>query len=347
MRSSLARIALALPLLALAPVCAAKSYVVLLKNPVDIENHVHIVNSKGTFGITNPGYGTEIDKLVQTVRRYKPEQLEAEFSSALESMSAILAAGLPPLPHSYAVLLEVPQGPLGKIAIQSERGFVLLDKNGQAVMIDGYSDIPYQVSTQTVRQDFGPALVSLEEVVANLRPQTYIVLLEDPDGNVGKVIVDDNRGETVIAEAGKAVDMGYFLTDGREFKVKEEAVKEDFGNAIESRPPLPVKYILLFKSGSAKIAEESQEEADRMMADIGSRPAPDITISGHTDTVGRDKFNEKLSRERAEFIAEMIRSQGTEVRAVDVDYYGEKKLYIVTQDNKPEIRNRRVEVTVR
>lgn len=347
MRSSFARFALALSLFVLAPVSAAKTYAVLLKNPVGVDNHIHIVNSKGTFGSVNPGFGTEVDKYIVTVKRYETEQIKAEFSDALDSMSAILAAGLPPLQHSYAALLEAPQGPLGKIAIHTDRGYVQLDKKDQAVLIDGYSDIPYLIDMQAVRKDFGPALYTLEEVVANMRPLTYIVLLEDPDGNVGKVIVDDRRGETVIGEAGKAVDMGYFLTADRQFEVKEEAVKEDFGNAIEYRPPLPVKYVLLFRSGSTKIAEESQEEADKMMADIASRPAPDITISGHTDTVGKDKFNEKLSKERAEFIAGLIRNQGSEVRAVDIDYYGEKRLFVLTKDNQAELRNRRVEIIVR
>jgi outer membrane protein OmpA-like peptidoglycan-associated protein len=347
MRSGLSRIALALSLFALAPFCAAKSYVVLLKNPLGIENHVHIINSKGMFGINNPGYGTDIGKYIQTVHRYEPEQIKADFSDALESMSAILAAGLPPLPHSYTALLELPQGPLGTLAFHSEKGDVILDEAGQGVLLDGYSDDPYQVDMQTVRKDFGPALVTLEEVIAGLRPQTYIVLLEDPEGGVGKVIIDDNRGETVIDEAGEAVDMGIYLTDEKVFKVKEEAVKEDFGNAIESRPPLPAKYVLLFKSGSTKIAQESQEEADRMLEDIKSRPAPDITIGGHADTVGKDSFNDKLSLERAKYISEMIRGQGTELRAVEVAYYGEKQLYVMTRDNKPELKNRRVEITVR
>jgi outer membrane protein OmpA-like peptidoglycan-associated protein len=347
MRFILSRFTLALSLLALTPVCAAKSYVVLLKNPVDIENHVHIINSKGTFGINNPGYGTDIGKSIQTVHRYEPDQIKTDFSQALEGMSAILAAGLPPLPHSYTALLELPQGPLGKIAFYSEMGDVVLDKAREGVLIDGYSDEPYQVDMHQVREDFGPALVTLEEVIAGLRPQTYIVLLEDPEGGVGKVIIDDNRGKTVIDEAGEAVDMGIYITDEKVFKVKEDAVKEDFGNAIESRPPLPAKYVLLFKSGSSKLAPESKQEADKLFEDIKSRPAPDITIYGHTDTVGRDAYNKKLSRKRAEYMAELIRTQGSELRELQIDYYGEQQLMVKTRDNTPELRNRRVEVTVR
>lgn len=348
MKYALSRLALSLGLLALAPVCAAKSYVVLLKNPLGIDNHIQITNSKGTFGTNNPGFGTDVNKYIQTVHRYQPEQVKADFSDALESMSAILAAGLPPLPHSYTALLEAPQGPVGSVAFNSERGDFVLDRAGQAIFLDGYSDVPFRVDPRKVGVDFGPALVSLDEIVkAGLRPQTYVLLLPDPDGNVGKVIVNDVRGRAEIDEAGEAWDMGAYLTEEGLFKLKEEAVKEDFGNAIESRPPLPVKYVLLFKSGSTKLSPESQQEADKLFEDIKSRPAPDITIYGHADTVGRDAFNKKLSQKRAEYVAELIRTQGTELRELAIDYYGEQLPTIKTPDNTPEVRNRRVEVTVR
>jgi outer membrane protein OmpA-like peptidoglycan-associated protein len=348
MRSNLPRLALALGLIALAPVCAAKSYVVLLKNPLGIDNHIQITNSKGTFGTNSPGFGTEVNKFIQTVHRYEPNQIKTDFSDALESLGAILADGLPPLPHSYTVLLEAPQGPLGSIAFRSESGFVVLNKPGQAVLIDGYSDDPFQVDKATVGQDFGPALVTLDEIVqAGLRPPTYIVLLEDPDGNVGKVIVNDARGKTVIEKAGEGLDMSAFLSEEQLFKLKDEAIKEDFGNAIESTPVLPVKYVLLFQIGSSKLVAESEPDAQKLLEDVKSRPAPDITIDGHTDTVGRDALNDKLSRQRAEYVAELIKTQGAEPRAMEIEYYGKRKPLVVTPDNTPELRNRRVEVTVR
>jgi peptidoglycan-associated lipoprotein len=349
MRDTLARSALAMGLLVLAPVCTAKSYVVLLKNPVGVENHVHIVNSKGVFGINDPGYGTEIGKYIQTVQRYTPEQIKADFSDALDGMSSILAAGLPPLEHSYVALLELPQGPVGKIGFTSDRGEdVLLDQAGEGVLIDGYSDEPFQVDMQQVRKDFAPALASLDEIIkAGFRPLSYIVLLEDPGGTVGKVTVTDERGKVLIDEAGESVDMGEVLTDQRVFKVGEEGIRQDFGHALDYTPELPAKYVVLFQSGSTKLAEGSRAEADKMLQDVKSRAAPDVTVEGYTDTVGSTKRNDKLSRQRAEFVAEMIRTKATEPRAMDIESYGEHKLFIKTRDNTPELRNRRVEVTVR
>lgn len=348
MKVALSRLAIALSLFALAPACAAASYVVLLKNPLDMENHVHIINSKGEFGISHPGYGAPLGQRIQTVRRYEPDQIAAEFSHALESMSAILAAGLPPLPHSYTALLRLPQGPLGKIAVYSERGGVVLDAPGQGLLIDGYSDDPFQTDNREIRKDFEPALLSLDEIIrAGFRPSTYVVLLESPDGSVGKVSVSDTRGKTLIDEAGAAVDMGIYQLDERLFKVDEDAIKQDFGKAIDSRPALPTKYVLLFRLGDTQLTAESLAEADKLLEDIRSRPAPDVTIIGHTDTVGRDALNDKLSKKRAESIANLLRGQSTALQALEIEYYGKRKPLVKTPDNTPERRNRRVEVTVR
>jgi outer membrane protein OmpA-like peptidoglycan-associated protein len=348
MKSRLSRIAIALALAALVPACAAESTVVLLKNPLDADDHVHISNSKGTFGINTPGYGTALNKHIHTVHRYEPGQISAEFSGALEGMAKILADGLPPLPHSYVALLEIPRGPLGKLAFNSERGEVLLDKAGQGVLIDGYSDDPYPVDMRQIRKDFGPALEALDEIIkAGFRPSTYVVLLESPDGSVGKVTVDDARGRALIEQAGQAADMGIYLTDERLFKVEEKVVKEEFGNALDSRPPLPARYVLLFKSGSTRLAAESEEESRKLLEDVKSRPAPDITIVGHTDTVGGAVLNDKLSQKRAEHVSELIRTQGAELRALEIQYHGKRMPFVVTPDNTPELRNRRVEVVVR
>lgn len=347
MRSAFSRFFLAIGFLGLAPVCAA-SYVVLLKNPVDVDNHVHIMNSKGTFGIHNPGYGTVLNKNIQTVQRYEPEQINADFSDALAGMKSILDAGLPPLSHSYVALMEIPSKKLGYIAFDAGRQNILLEQADQAVMIDGYSDEPYVADRRQLTNDFGPALDSLNQIIAEgFLPNTYVVLLESPDGSIGKVSVTDDRGKVLIDEAGQAVDMGVYLTDDRLFKVEEKEIKKEFGNAIESRPILPARYVVLFQSGSTKIANESKDDASRMLEDIQSRPAPDITIIGHTDTVGNDKYNDKLSQQRAEFIAGTIRNLGKEILAVDIGYFGERRLNVQTADNKAELRNRRVEIIVR
>lgn len=331
----------------LAQTCHAESYVVLLKNPFGGEEHVHVQNTEGTFGINDPGYGTPIRKRIETVRRYKQSQIDADFSQALGSLKAILDAGLPPLPHSYMALMEMPKKPVGKMVFSNDSGNVFLERAGEAVLIDGYSDLPYAADIQALRNDFGPAIESLDEIIKAGFHTSYIVLLENPDGSVGKVVFKDRAGNTVLEEKGAAVDMAPYDENNISFKADEKQVARDFGNALESRPRLPVKYVLLFKPGNAKVADESNEALRKLLEDVKSRPAADITIRGHTDTVGRDAYNDKLSRQRAERVAELIRTQAVEPRAMGIEYFGKRNPAIETPDNTPELRNRRVEITVR
>ena len=75
---------------------------------------------------------------------------------------------------------------------------------------------------------------------------------------------------------------------------------------------------------------------------------PDISITGHTDTVGSDEDNVSLGLKRARSVAELFEGIKLVVRErIIVTSHGEKNLLIPTRDNVPEPRNRRIEVTVR
>lgn len=349
MRFRLSRYALTLTLSLVASASASESYIVILKNPFGIEEHVQIVNDKGVFGSIAPGYGTRVGEYIWTVHRIEPEQLNRDFGPALAAMSEILAAGLPTLPYSYTALLEKPQGPVGELVIDSSKGRAVIDKAGNAALIDAHSDnAPYAVDSQQIEADFGPALASLEAILeTGFQPKTYVALLESPDGSVGKVSVTDARGNVLIDQAGQAVDLDTYAADNQPFSVGNDQLQQDFEAALVSRPPLPARYTLFFDSGSTKLTGESQVHTEKLLDDIRKRPAPDISIDGHADTVGKEAINNSLSKERAEFIASLIKTKGVEQSAMEIQSHGEHELLIKTPDNTPEVRNRRVEVLVR
>ena len=67
----------------------------------------------------------------------------------------------------------------------------------------------------------------------------------------------------------------------------------------------------------------------------------------HTDTVGDEENNAKLSLERAKMVASLLKAAKLDEDKIRVESHGEKNLLIPTPDNTAEPRNRRVEVTVR
>ena len=67
-----------------------------------------------------------------------------------------------------------------------------------------------------------------------------------------------------------------------------------------------------------------------------------LFIAGHTDTVGKNDYNLKLSQRRAQSIASWFRTRGLRV-PVYYEGFGEQALLVATPDQTDEARNRRVD----
>lgn len=175
-------------------------------------------------------------------------------------------------------------------------------------------------------------------------PISYVVLLEDEDGSFGKVLVSGRDGATLLEKPRQATVIGAPV--GKVFSVGDAQLARDFGAALAAAPLKPVSFMLYFETGGAKLTAKSEAELPRILDETAKRPAPDLSIIGHTDTVGDDDANEKLALKRAQFVANLITAKIKAVQ-ISVESHGEKNLLTPTPDNTPEPRNRRVEVTVR
>jgi outer membrane protein OmpA-like peptidoglycan-associated protein len=175
--------------------------------------------------------------------------------------------------------------------------------------------------------------------------KSYVVLMENADGTTGKLAVTGAGGEVVLEKPRTAADL-----DGRAgapFAVAEDVLKRDFGPALAAQPPLPESFLLYYKTGGTVLTEESRALIPAVLKATGKHPAPDVSVIGHTDTIGDSAANEKLALQRAQAVAEIIQRAGLQVHDLTVTSHGEKNLLIPTPDNTDEPRNRRVEVTVR
>jgi outer membrane protein OmpA-like peptidoglycan-associated protein len=86
---------------------------------------------------------------------------------------------------------------------------------------------------------------------------------------------------------------------------------------------------------------------DQVFGEVRQRSAPDVSIVGHTDTLGGAAANMSLSLRRAEAVARMLKPVASRVIAMDIGGQGETQLLVPTPDNRAEPQNRRVELTVR
>ena len=173
---------------------------------------------------------------------------------------------------------------------------------------------------------------------------SYLVLLPDPDGKVGTVTLKGPKGEKVLTEVNAAAALDGC---GNVYKVSKEQIQRDFGQAIAAQPAPPEQFMLYFENGKEVLTKASEGELPRVMERVRARQTADMSVTGHTDTVGSFKSNDALGLRRANVVAKQMRALGMPNLAMTVESLGERNLLIPTPDNTPEPRNRRVEITVR
>ena len=172
-----------------------------------------------------------------------------------------------------------------------------------------------------------------------------VVLLPGQDGKVGAVVVREGGREVVLNTAYASAKNGPHGLEAGE--ATPDDVKTIFADALTAEPPRPVTFILYFIEATDQFTPESQALVDQVMVAIASRPAPELTVAGHTDTVGNDQFNDALSLRRAERVRALLIGRGIAPDSITAIGRGKRELRVPTPDNTPEPRNRRVEITVR
>ena len=173
-----------------------------------------------------------------------------------------------------------------------------------------------------------------------------IVLLPDEQGKVGQLTVGEADQKVVLDSANETARVG---TSGQTSKktVSESKVNSIFAEALAAEPPKSKVYVLNYDLGSTIVLPMSQPELESLFAEIESRKAVEVLITGHTDRVGPLKQNDRLSYRRAERIQDMLLVRGLKADFIRVVGRGEREPVVETPDEMPEPKNRRVEVIVR
>ncbi len=132
----------------------------------------------------------------------------------------------------------------------------------------------------------------------------------------------------------------------------EEIIGATTVNLPEQRPSsseaeTPNKvFTLYFDTDDAMLGPDDFPSVAAACAFAATLPNARFLISGHTDTVGPKEYNTKLSRKRAQSVANAIKNDVRFREALSVIEFGERELAITTGDDTDEPKNRRVEITV-
>jgi outer membrane protein OmpA-like peptidoglycan-associated protein len=92
--------------------------------------------------------------------------------------------------------------------------------------------------------------------------------------------------------------------------------------------PADQYYILnsiMFDFDKYNLDEEAQKEADRILEVLLKYPDIQIELTGHTDAVGADEYNKRLSKNRATAVADYLTKHGVSPDRIAIKGIGEAK----------------------
>lgn len=141
-----------------------------------------------------------------------------------------------------------------------------------------------------------------------------------------------------------------YLFYSENFSLKDHNPSEPYSlevplNKIQEGKSVILKNIF-FETGKYDIKPESKLELNKLVDLLKMNPGMKIEIGGHTDNVGNDADNLKLSDNRARAVKDYISSQGIDAARLSSKGYGKTKPIADNGSDAGRAQNRRTEFTV-
>ncbi|PKN36624.1 MAG: hypothetical protein CVU62_13995 [Deltaproteobacteria bacterium HGW-Deltaproteobacteria-2] len=123
-------------------------------------------------------------------------------------------------------------------------------------------------------------------------------------------------------------------------------------------PPAPAPKPVIIEKGrqtlnvefdfdKSTIKKGYYQDIDNLAGVMKQYPDLNVAIEGHTDSIGSDAYNEKLSQERADAVKNyMVEKNGIDANRIKAIGFGEKQPVASNDTSEGRAQNRRVEAAV-
>jgi outer membrane protein OmpA-like peptidoglycan-associated protein len=176
--------------------------------------------------------------------------------------------------------------------------------------------------------------------------KTFVVLLPEENSAPSAVTVGEGAAQAIVE-----VPLSAVAVDARgnveKTNVTTEEINRTFADALAAQPPKSMSFTLYFDTNSTEVSAAARPVLAELFAEVAKRAAVEVQVTGHTDRVGTDTDNDRLSLERAEAVRAMLIQRGIQATFIRAVGRGEREPLVPTPDEQSEPRNRRVEVIVR
>jgi outer membrane protein OmpA-like peptidoglycan-associated protein len=165
-------------------------------------------------------------------------------------------------------------------------------------------------------------------------------------GIIGKVAGSTAKGAIIGAAVGGAA--GAIIGDQMDRQAGE--LKQNIPGATVERVGEGIQVTfasgLLYDFDSDVVKPEARGNLQSLAQSLDKYPGSDLLILGHTDSVGTDDYNKRLSVRRADAAAEYLVAQGVERTRIATGGLGEEEPVSPNDTPDGRARNRRVEVAI-
>ena len=146
-------------------------------------------------------------------------------------------------------------------------------------------------------------------------------------------------------------DVSVVCVDCATVAAQSETVADNRTPVAEAKPELRSGSVFVledihFEFDRSTLLQQSYHELLRLRALLDSHPRMKIEISGHTDGQGSEKYNQRLSENRARAVYDYLVGHGIDARRLRYRGYGKSKPRASNATDEGRALNRRVEIKI-
>jgi iron complex outermembrane receptor protein len=177
----------------------------------------------------------------------------------------------------------------------------------------------------------------------NVTPPLVTQEFQQTGGGVTSAVTGTNTVPDIYDLIGRFIYFGVkFKMDWDEAPV--ESTPYVAPAAVAPAPSVPKSYLVFFDFNKSDLTPQAVTIVNQAAANAGPAKVTRLTVTGHTDTVGSDAYNMRLSHRRAESVAAQLEKDGIPSSEIAIVAKGKRDLLVPTADGVKEPQNRRVQI---